>query len=473
VVLPTTDTILADTIQALGRFKTTLRWKEEFRNQILKEQKKSIFLQPQIPLPTSTPTKTQETLETQEMQLKDHKMLTSDTVWGLGTSLKPERRTLNAPKGSDTLEEFLRQLEKTILDECFSKTNKENYEKLKKTNATSTQVLWTLEELKQSITVAVPMDKTNSYVLMEEVEYSNQMENHLLLNGTKITRRRVQELHKQASMMADIQENNLLLQERMFLKESIESWSIATAKLLVKDHKERNPTTGNYPTRLVIPAQNFAAGYSKLAVKGIEAVFKKNEINFQNKTITQASDMKEKVEKLGINKNKNTVMSFDAVDMYPSIKLDLINKAVKWYTRNLNREDQNKVKTCLELLKFGMNSTILAFKGQYYEYFGNNRDFNNKGLTIGGFESAFFADLVIAYLLEKAAHKFKDAIFYGIYRDDGILIFKYKITTKEATQWLEKFQQAIDEITGDNSLKFTISIRDSEDEMDTPTTPKK
>ena len=38
-----------------------------------------------------------------------------------------------------------------------------------------------------------------------------------------------------------------------------------------------------------------------------------------------------------------------------------------------------------------------------------------KGLTIGGYESAFFADLSAAYILEKAEDIFADSLFNEIY----------------------------------------------------------
>ena len=42
----------------------------------------------------------------------------------------------------------------------------------------------------------------------------------------------------------------------------------------------------------------------------------------------------------------------------------------------------------------------------------------DKGLMIGGFESAFFADLVAAYLLENLKQLFNDSRYNGIYRDN-------------------------------------------------------
>ena len=73
-----------------------------------------------------------------------------------------------------------------------------------------------------------------------------------------------------------------------------------------------------------------------------------------------------------------------------------------------------------------MANTLIQFNSAYYEY-GGNIDVNNKGLTIGGFESAFFADLVAAWILENTEEHMTDVMFDGVYRDDGILVFNKKV----------------------------------------------
>jgi hypothetical protein len=61
-----------------------------------------------------------------------------------------------------------------------------------------------------------------------------------------------------------------------------------------------------------------------------------------------------------------------------------------------------------------------------------------KGLsTIGGYESAWLADLVAAYVLKNTAHLFADAIYDGIYRDDGLVVFKGNWSRSKITDWLE------------------------------------
>ena len=64
--------------------------------------------------------------------------------------------------------------------------------------------------------------------------------------------------------------------------------------------------------------------------------------------------------------------------MYPSIKLATIRKAVRYCARKLTSETKKTIKLCLELIHFGMSSTLISFDGEYYEYPGKERE-KNKG----------------------------------------------------------------------------------------------
>jgi hypothetical protein len=101
-----------------------------------------------------------------------------------------------------------------------------------------------------------------------------------------------------------------------------------------------------------------------------------------------------------------------AVVYYPSIKFKLVKKAVHFFSENLKEEDQIMNEECLDMIKFGMSST-------QYEYDGD-KDPEEKGLTIGGYESAWLADLVGAYILANTQQHFRETIYYGLYRDDGL-----------------------------------------------------
>ena len=53
----------------------------------------------------------------------------------------------------------------------------------------------------------------------------------------------------------------------------------------------------------------------------------------------------------------------------------------------------------------------------------------------------FLADLVASYLFEKAKANFCPTIYHGIYRDDGLVLFKGKKKASEIKDWLEDFKK--------------------------------
>ena len=58
-----------------------------------------------------------------------------------------------------------------------------------------------------------------------------------------------------------------------------------------------------------------------------------------------------------------------------------------------------------------------------------------KHLAISVYESAFLADLLESYLLEKCNNQLKEGLRKGIYRDDGMLVFKGKKSISEIKIW--------------------------------------
>ena len=148
------------------------------------------------------------------------------------------------------------------------------------------------------------------------------------------------------------------------MRQSLETQSIPYTKLLIKDHKTINEK-GDFPTRLVIPATNFTATFSKIGYLGIKRCLNKGKVNYLRDSIVQASDLKERLEELGLKREDITITSVDAINMYPSIKLATIRKAVRCFTRKLTKETKNTINLCLDLIHFGMSSTLISFGGEY------------------------------------------------------------------------------------------------------------
>jgi hypothetical protein len=101
------------------------------------------------------------------------------------------------------------------------------------------------------------------------------------------------------------------------------------------------------------------------------------------------------------------------------------------------------------------------FRGKYYEYNGINGDVDpdERALTIGGFESAWLADLVAAFLLEVTSHCFRrTTIFAGMYHDDGLLVFRGKRSVPELTKWWHKLQTEINEVAEGSYFQVTMVV---------------
>lgn len=74
----------------------------------------------------------------------------------------------------------------------------------------------------------------------------------------------------------------------------------------------------------------------------------------------------------------------------------------------------------MQMIEFWMRNTLIIFQGAYYEH-GRNHAQNDKGMTIGGYGSAFLEDLVAAQEMKSTRGMYEMAIIKGIYQDDEIM----------------------------------------------------
>ena len=80
----------------------------------------------------------------------------------------------------------------------------------------------------------------------------------------------------------------------MFLSKTLESKSIPTPKLILKDHKKADKD-GYYSSRLIVPANNFTSGFPRLRNLGIRRILDSSEVNYKDRTITQALKLEEDI----------------------------------------------------------------------------------------------------------------------------------------------------------------------------------
>jgi hypothetical protein len=217
------------------------------------------------------------------------------------------------------------------------------------------------------------------------------------------------------------------------------------------------PKGGTFPTRLVIPASNFTAAFPKMGYLGIKRIFDLNKVPYNQRIIVQASDLKEKLESLQLQVDNCTIVSIDAIDYYPSIHFRLVRKAVEYFSSSLSEDAREIINSCLSMILFGMKSTLFTFQDVYYEYDGD-ADPNDRGLTIGGYESAWLADLVGAYLLDNTQHLFQETLFHGFYRDDGFAVFNNTYLYSRLAEWRNNFQEAVNTLAEGDYLQYSLSI---------------
>ena len=88
-----------------------------------------------------------------------------------------------------------------------------------------------------------------------------------------------------------------------------------------------------------------------------------------------------------------------------------------------------------------------------------HEDQRERGLTIGGYDAAWLADIVAGYILELARDHFANTKFVGMYWDDGKVIFNGVYSVRELQNWLlHDFQTTVNEITGDRSIQFMMDV---------------
>ena len=415
---PGRNDILSDALIGIRRFSNSCRWKEFWRLKKLEEIREKS---------NSSPKSVDcEGFFDSEVRIEAKKE-------GLGTNLRAKEKVKRAPRGSEDLEAFLSAVQRVIIDQVFEKRDMKDGGR--KPNLHSDNLKNCCKNLRDTKTVVIPTDKTNSFRCIDIRDYKDWAIKHLLKNGKEIPRSKLIQTLDEAKELLEGLEDVMSEDEYYFVKSSLDSKAIPSPKLLIKDHKEINDD-GNYPTRLVVPATNFTSAFSKLGYIGIKKIIDKAGINYTKKTIVQASHLKSQIESLKIRKDKHTIFSLDIEAFYPSVTYGLVKRAINFYSRTLGEEERATIDECLKMIAFGMGNTLLTFVDKYYEYDGE-REIQDKGLTIGGYESAWLADLVAAFVLENSEDLFEGAVYDGIYRDDGLVILDGEKTNEEIGQGLE------------------------------------
>jgi hypothetical protein len=435
VPAPHKGQVLQDLLIGIKRFKNTVRWKWFWIEKARLENERTLG---------NKGDGSTEIKEISEQEEPTH------GAQGLGTGLKRTSTANSVPTASPQVEVFLDEVAERLLTELDKSENQPETSKAKEIRRLEAKLR------EHPNMMVIPTNKTNSYKVIDKEKYIEWVLNHLKTDAIEVSADKLVKIHEEGNELLLKLGNTLSEKEMGFVEEMLDSRAVLTPKLLIKDHKPMNKK-GEYVTRLIVPATNFTAAFPKVGYLGIKNIFDQNGIDYSGSTITQASQLKMTLEKLNITKDKVTIISFDAVRMYPSIKYKLVRKAVKFFARNLNAETQRRIDTCLEMIKFGMGNTLLTFVNKNYKY-GGDLDVEDRGLTIGGYESAWLANLCMAYITDNSRDILDQLVYEGIYRDDGIAVFKGLVTTSEVAKWLGIFQIRVNNLADSKFLEFTAEV---------------
>eukprot|EP00957_Ditylum_brightwellii_P159450 12137672-Ditylum_brightwellii.AAC.1 len=73
---------------------------------------------------------------------------------------------------------------------------------------------------------------------------------------------------------------------------------------------------------------------------------------------------------MDLRRDKVTMMSLDIVNMYPSVQVKLIKKALQYYSCRLPAEAKRRINLGLAIVKFEMKNTLVNFCDKFYIYQG-------------------------------------------------------------------------------------------------------
>ena len=98
--------------------------------------------------------------------------------------------------------------------------------------------------------------------------------------------------------------------------------------------------------------------------------------------------------------DRDLIIKLDIEAMYPSITYELVAKSVGYYAKEFSEKDKMRVESSLDMLKFSMSNCLINVGPGYFQY-RKEKDPLKRVLLIGGFDSAWLADLVACYILEQ------------------------------------------------------------------------
>ena len=191
----------------------------------------------------------------------------------LSKGLKPIFGLKNENHGSNNIEGFLTAVGKTLLKEAFI------CRRFERPNKKSREIYEVLQKLKNSGSVCLPTDNTNSTRLTQFRDYKQWVCDFLLKATDLALHPKAIALFEDAKKLLEKVKMYLSVQEENFVRQSLATRAIPSPRLLIKVHNTTNKK-GELPTRLATPATKFTATFSKIGYLGIKRMLDKAKVKY-------------------------------------------------------------------------------------------------------------------------------------------------------------------------------------------------
>ena len=283
-----------------------------------------------------------------------------------------------------------------------------------------------IKTIKQSGKVIVPADKSTNLYKIDKEDYERYLTNNITKEYRKTSTSKADEINKAAYNIAQ----NLNLVERM------ERLQQSEAYITVKDHKDDFPANPKF--RLINPSKTDIGKVSKVILdrmnKEILEKIKVNQWKSSKAVINWFKEVKEK--------QRCTFIKFDVDNFYPSITLELFNKAIH-FAKDHTNITEDELKTIMQARK-----TLLYHNGEPWTKKNDEADFD---VPMGSYDGAELCELVGAFMLTELDGVINKADI-GLYRDDGLGVMR-QLGKPE----IERRKKIIIQIFKQHKLGITVS----------------
>lgn len=254
-----------------------------------------------------------------------------------------------------------------------------------------------IKNIKNSSKTLTPADKTSNLYRLTNTKYNQLLQNSVTKTYKKINTKIDEKINEEGKILAN--KKNILNKINKNGKDE--------CFITLKDHKdnfENNPTT-----RLINPAKNELGRVNKVLLQNINKhlrnLLKLQQWNNTSTVINWFSNINEK--------HKHKFMVFDIKEFYPSISKSLLDKCIEFAKQHINISDED-----INIINHARKS-LLYCKGE--SWIKNNNELFD--VTMGAYDGAEVCELVGLFLLNEISKNYnKNNV--GLYRDDGLAIFK-------------------------------------------------